>query len=733
MQKELVQALLEEKDLGKVIEQLAYLIGKQENVSLRSRLSEITDDYGRMCDFMMRGFRDEHREEVYMDLLRKAYRIAADMDMAELTVKTQAFIKAANQARNIDLQPDAIRQALEAFVQNTAVASLEPHQRRTAILAQLSEEHQQDMEGLFSALLVSRQWTNAATVRAFADMMLSPSIESNDTLLMVSALTLSCMNVFDPGKWAVLAEIYRSASEERLRQRALVGWTFCMPDKEQVLFPEIGGTVRELCSDGQTRKDLMELQMQVVFCNMADEDSEAIRREIMPSLLKNNRFVISPSGIMEKDDAMQDILDPGKEEREMEAIEKSFKRMADMQASGSDIFFSGFSQMKRFPFFNTLSNWFCPFYPEHPQLRHAGRGIKDNKIMQVIFDSGPFCDSDKYSFVLAFSSIIDKLPDNMKEMLHSAEAFGPIAGKDNLKSVAYIRRMYLQDLYRFFRVNSYRTDFINPFERKQGLVSPFFFIHQMLVPELTGKETASLNRFFYKHHQHASQTALFDKVKGVQPEQEDSENLLFYAAAFLRTDRVEEAYALFARAYDMDTENVRALKGRAQTSYLMGNYDEAENCYRKLVARNSGSIPETLSLGMTLLNNGKVDEGMDLLYRLGYEHSENPDVQRTLAWGCLVAGKPDNAGTIYSKLIGSQGRVASDFLNAGYAKWFLHDTRSAVDLFNEYVKSIENNGITCISKLQEDFRTDGELLKHYNIHDIDMKIMLDLIRRSSIS
>ena len=50
----------------------------------------------------------------------------------------------------------------------------------------------------------------------------------------------------------------------------------------------------------------------------------------------------------------------------MEKLEASMKRMNDMQRQGSDVYFGGFSQMKRFPFFSVVANWFMPFYLHHP-------------------------------------------------------------------------------------------------------------------------------------------------------------------------------------------------------------------------------------------------------------------------------------------------------------------------------------------------------------------------------
>ena len=63
---------------------------------------------------------------------------------------------------------------------------------------------------------------------------------------------------------------------------------------------------------------------------------------------------------------MEDILHPGASEERMEKLEATYRRMMDMQKQGADIYFGGFSQMKRFPFFYDISNWLVPFYIQHP-------------------------------------------------------------------------------------------------------------------------------------------------------------------------------------------------------------------------------------------------------------------------------------------------------------------------------------------------------------------------------
>ena len=72
------------------------------------------------------------------------------------------------------------------------------------------------------------------------------------------------------------------------------------------------------------------------------------------------------------------------------------------------------------------------------------------------------------------SSVIDRLPENMRSMLDSEVAFGP-TGPDNLiHSQTNVRLTYLQDLYRFFRLSDRRGNFFNPFGGEEGTNALFF-------------------------------------------------------------------------------------------------------------------------------------------------------------------------------------------------------------------------------------------------------------------
>ena len=118
----------------------------------------------------------------------------------------------------------------------------------------------------------------------------------------------------------------------------------------------------------------------------------------MPDILKGNHFKFSPKdGLVEKDESLDDILNPGESELAMEKMEQGIKRMSNMQKAGVDIFYAGFSQMKRYPFFYKLINWFMPFDIKHPDLGEAILNDENLQSIAKVFTTPTLCSSDKYS------------------------------------------------------------------------------------------------------------------------------------------------------------------------------------------------------------------------------------------------------------------------------------------------------------------------------------------------
>ena len=783
--------LIAKHNVGKALRAMKESIAEDKLPGyIVARYEDVKNDYRLMQDAMMRGLRDDKIDEVYDDIMRKVYGASLDVLIEEKVKKYSSFAYARASAQQTEAHPDAVRTVLEAYVQDMAMMAFEPENTRKAKMEKLTADHHAYMKQLFNALLVAPMW-NDRRAADFADLLLSPTIDRDDALLLVSAVMLATMNVNDPYKWDMLAEVYVRATDKVLKMRALVGWVLSLPfdPRGPRLFPFVQERIKAMLADKTTLKQMLDMQMQMLFCCNADADNEEIQRNIMPTLIKNTNLQMTRLGIVEKeDDPMKDIMDPNTAERDMEEMERKYRKMMDMQKQGSDIYFGGFSKMKTFPFFYDLCNWFAPFNAAHPALGAVRERLAGSTFLNNLMENGPFCDSDKYSFALAIAQIMDRMPDNIKEMLNSDATFGPTVSKDDQEDPAYICRSYLQSLYRFFRLYRSKRDFLNPFildELEDNDGNALFMSYKLLACPEMEENAVALCGFLLKRKMMREIMSMAICYKSSQ-----NPRLVRFLALVPMTDgKWQEAYDLFASVPE-DQHTEESLRGMAHCCMSLKRFGEAVAIYRRLLAMHPDSFSYQLNLAVCLMSsdafsscgdascdasscdasscdasscdasscgaasslggkvearpNKVVEEGTKLLYKLDYEHPNNANVRRVLAWCMMLQGNFDKAIDIYTRLLSQPDAVSADRLNAAYAHWLSRDVARAVALLRKYCNLCEQEeteakeaakkqGRRCEPtksrnyRLVEDFTKDADLLSKYGISLTERKIMVDIV------
>lgn len=758
--------LIAKHNVGKALRAMKETIAEDKLPGyIVARYEDVKNDYRLMQDAMMRGLRDDKIDEVYADIMRKVYGAGLDVIIEEKVKRYSSFAYARVSAQQTEAHPDAVRTVLEAYVQDMAMMAFEPENTRKAKMEKLTADHHAYMKQLFNALLVAPMW-NDRRAADFADLLLSPTIDRDDALLLVSAVMLATMNVNDPYKWDMLAEVYVRATDKVLKMRALVGWVLSLPydPRGPRLFPFVQERIKAMLADKTTLKQMLDMQMQMLFCCNADADNEEIQRNIMPTLIKNTNLQMTRLGIVEKeDDPMKDIMDPNAAERDMEEMERKYRKMMDMQKQGSDIYFGGFSKMKTFPFFHDLCNWFAPFNAAHPALGAARERLAGSTFLNKLMENGPFCDSDKYSFALAIAQIMDRMPDNVKEMLNSDATFGPTVSKDEQEDPAYICRSYLQSLYRFFRLYRSKRDFLNPFildELEDNDGNALFLSYKLLACPEMEENAVALCGFLLKRKMMRKLMSMAICYKSSQ-----NPRLVRFLALVPMTDgKWQEAYDLFASVPE-NQHTEESLRGMAHCCMSLKRFGEAVAIYRRLLAMHPDSFSYQLNLAVCLMSsdafsscgaasslggkvearpNKVVEEGTQLLYKLDYEHPNNANVRRVLAWCMMLQGHFDKAIDIYMRLLSQPDAVSADRLNAAYAHWLSRDVARAVALLREYCNLCEQEeaeakeaakkqGRRCEPtksrnyRLVEDFTKDADLLSKYGISLTERKIMVDIV------
>ena len=584
------------------------------------------------------------------------------------------------------------------------------------------------LRDLFDYIWTARTW-NESLAEAFLDILLSPTIDSNDQQTIVSAVMLSAMNAFDANKLSLLLHVYQQSADEAVRQRALVGWVFCLNENGLNLYPEVAELLEQTVAEERCQQELTELQLQLIYCANAEGDRQTIQNEIMPEIMKSSDFRVTGHGIEAvEEDPMEDVLDPDASERRMENVENAMRKIMDMQKQGSDIYFGGFSQMKRFPFFDDICNWFVPFDMNHPVVRRNMKQVRWSGFLRQMLNNNSFCDSDKYSLVFCFNQIMGVMPDKVKEMMDRGEEKFMVEELNMItpetESPAFVRRKYLQSLYRFFKVYPSRSMFRNPFEEKQRLMPGYlFFAEKSLAATALGSQCCEVARFLMKRKRMKEASVLLDNF--VETQRDDYQYIVTKAHA-LRLIGEKSYYGfasvLYKKALEMKADDEHVISGLARSLFATQDYEKSYELYEQLLEKHPEKKSFMLNSAACLVNMKRYEEALKKLYQLNYNHPEDLNVKRVLAWALVGAKRYEQASKLYGELLEIEQPKTDDMLNYGFCLWCSGDVANAANMFHHYEELTGGTSDQLETIINEEER---ELLLEHGITETEILLMLD--------
>ncbi len=719
--------MLESENLPAALAIMLPYVESHPYVYHSEELKSIGANLDTMVHYMENGVDDEMRPKLYARMLETAKRAVRNI-RTQYRMKSVDFYKDAAKHVNpsFSISPGAVRMELEDYVSDIAMLQLESEEAASVRRKQIVSAHYSYLQSLFCHITISAIWTDEEA-RLMEETLLSPTVDSNDVQLLISAIMIAVMNNFDINKFRTLVHVYDKTSDMRVRQKALVAWLFSMTESTDVLKQK--AEIEAVCSNPQTIIDIVDTQKQVFLCMNAEKDDDYIRKDIFPTLMESkidmNRLGLNGSGDAS---SLSDILDPMAEDRAAKMAEDSVKRLLDMQKSGADIYFGGFSKMKRFSFFYTLSNWFFPFSFDHPGIAQAMQQEESRNMVKGLFSGMPFCDSDKYSFTLAIGGVLASLPKEVTEMAKNGMAGNGDAARFTTDPM-YMRLLCLQDLYRFFKLYQWHNQIYNPFAEGNSL----FVANSLFKGTELSRHFPSLVQFLVSRNEIKAVEKLMPAI-----ENETSVKALMLTGVYYldKKSDAEKARQCFARVLEQEPDNEKALKALAKAAYRSGHTDDACSIYRQLCS--SDDTPKGLGLeyAVILAKMERFDEASKLLYKLDFKYPDTIDVKRVLAWVLMGQRNLQQADREYTRILENNAAVGPmDQLNAAYCKWFEGDIRSAASLMAAYFKAHQCgdeqqkkqqplNYNEFSAALSAEFHNDNSMLERYGISNVDKMLVI---------
>ena len=698
-------------NLGMAIAETETYLAAWPNPQTQEKLNDLKAEYQLMEEHWIQGSEDPMRADLYQRLLQRLYVLVANISIHKHmngSSYLQAIYKGVRQEGR-KWSMSSIKAEMENFVSEVAMLSLEPEHKQKEKSKTIYQQHQLEMNALFNYVLTTHMWTNSVG-QGMEDMLLSPTIDTNDQQLLVSAITLSLMNRFDIVKFRTLTNVYVQSLDENVKQRALVGWALAIDDDWIKVYPEMQDIVNGLLKDEKVVDELTELQMQLIYTTDVQNDATKMRNEIMPDLIANNPVKFTKEGLVEvEDDPMEDVLHPDAAEQRMEKLEGTIRRMMDMQSKGADIYFDGFSKMKRYPFFYDMSNWFVPFYIQHPDIAQYVEKMEGFNLMKMgVEGGGTFCNSDKYSFLIVFQQMMNTLPDSLLQMLKRGEGALSMMNemsKEEQAKPAFIRRNYLMDLYRFFMLFPNNKSLYNPYNsHEEEQTDVVFIVSDLFMHTPMDRHKPAIVKMLKKRKMNKSLALLMQSF----PEEMRDQNYYLW---------MED----YERALEIDPENEWALVGHARNRFKAKDYEGALEIYEHLLLKYPEKKNYMLNKAVCQVNMEDYEEAQKVLYQLNYEHPEDMSVAHVLAWSLTCDGKMEQAENLYQQLMAQEAPNPSDFLNYGYSLWLQGRINEAAEQLRKYARVVAGNENTATLQL------DDSWLKARGISETEICMMKTLV------
>lgn len=662
--------LIEERQFYTFLEKLQSELKEAQLPELEYELSGIINTYDALIDFYGQGIADPERDRVYRQLVGRALLLSDYCAITAHGAKELPYYMA--QYKTVRREPLRTYQLrLEAFAEGIDSMANNEELRQQAVV------HDSLLASLFADLWTQGAWNAAMAAEADA-LLLSPTITKDDCSTIVSAVTLSILRMFDPLKLLFLCDAYYHP-EAMVSMRALVGIVaVCYCWGERVgYYSEAKARLDLLCEDPAFEEQVCEVALQFARSSETEEVDRKMREEIIPELMKNPKLRQMPGSAT--DGMSADDVSPDWEQWMHESgIEESMREITEWQMEGMDVNMSTFAQLKRYPFFYTIMNWFRPFDAMQADMLAIIGAPHDrtSPIADTILNSNFLCDSDKYSFCYAIREIPQMQREAMMSQLEEQNrALKESADMPDLKRLSKqttqsIVRQYVQNLYRFFKLFPNAQEFDNPFN--YIVLCPTHrnpLYHVVMQPESLFK-LIGLN-IKQKHYLRAIE--YFVCLETHHPERMEAMQLQQLGLCYQKVGMYEKAIDAYSKADLLKPDSYWTLHHLAQCYRDVNDYAKATEYYEMVESMKPDNFSLSLHVAELLYEQGEYEEALPRLHKIDYHHPESLKTVRLLAECNLFLGKSGQASRYYERMVSEHADELSsaDWRHAAYAHWLM--------------------------------------------------------------
>lgn len=685
-----VHGYIEDRQLKHAIDSVKELNEMQHNWSISEKVDELETNYKYMLHYLVEGKGDPEQNKIYDKLFRDIYSITDDAAENLLIRESSSIFFERERLMNvrtpisIDEYKDIIIKQADTF---SFLELLEDGPEKESRKKQNAAVHENSLSDMFYAVFVSPR-ANSDLIKSLNSFIDDGIIPVNDKCMLISALTLNIMQRFDAAKVLFMLDICRS-SEVEIATRAITGIIpiFQMYRKRWHLYPECIDRLKLLSDDAEFTRRFMTTILGFIQAHETEKITKRLTEEIIPEMMKLSPMIgkkikldewMGESGLDEKNPEWQKILDES-------GLTDKLQEFSNLQLEGADVFHSTFSNLKNYPFFREMSNWFLPFDPQHSSLQRMFSNQQEgNQLIETMLSSSLICNSDKYSLSFSImmmpeqyrSMMINQLGaegDEIKNMQEEELTLKPYQKEET------VIKQYIQDLYRFFKLYPRNSDFTDIF----NLPLNYHEIEAFQSIVMHSRHMEKIALYYFEKNNFPEALSAYNMLAEIAPAKSEVWQKIGFCKQMMAD--IRGALDAYLHADLIEDNNTWLLNRIAHCYRVLKDANTALEYYRRLEQFRPDDLNIQLNIGHCYLELKQYDEALNYYFKVELIDSNNTRAWRSIAWCAFLSRKFDIAQRYYSRILDNKPNT-HDFLNAGHVELCLSNNRYAVKLYEQSLK-----------------------------------------------
>ena len=717
-----VHALLYQSRINDAFEALDPMIQASGSWELREQVEQLQVSYRFMLQYLNQGILDPKRGEVLAHISGQLHLM---VDRAAISLlepeSNEVFFVRRRELNNVSLEEivHSHRAELNKF---SLLVSVPAEQRDDAHISNVLTQRELHETAIFNKIW-STFPTPADDAELIMGLMRDTDYPAYAKSLIISALLLGLLRVYDERKVQLLMDTYTTSDVPMVQMRALVATLLSLKLHHQrvALSASLVPHARAMSDMPGFATDMATAQFQLARSRNTENITRRVNEDIMPGLMKLRPDVLRKMNETPIDMADLEANPEWQEMLENSGMAKKMEEFNEMQLDGSDVFITTFSRLKTFPFFQTLSNWFIPFHEENSVIYSVFNG--DEAPLRMVVTRAPFlCDSDRYSFGLSLKSmplsqrqlIVGQIKQQVEQVGEMQQAELPNHQRERERQA----NMYVQDLYRFFKLFSRRREFIPAFDDNMDFTDIPLLGRDACRPDAL----SLIAEFYFKNGFYD------DAIKYYQYVLAETDNVdphIFQKMGFCQQSlgHMQAAIEQYHRYELADERDLWTVKHMASCYRMLKDYDRAMEYYRIAEDLRPGTVVNAINMGHCLLEQGDTEGAMQFYFKADLMDDSKHRARRPIAWCSFLMKNDERSLDYYNRIISDDKPSAQDYLNRGHVLLAMHRISDAIVSYKNALKLMGGN----VSALRDAFMADADTMQSRGIELPDLSLLIDAV------